>query len=139
MNEYPFPDYCGLLLEFVSDPSRQRFLAIGPQYHTFNPLMHRAIWRTDRPDVKIKNDGLGQYGAEPLYSALLFWQLCALKVVSCKCLSLNITRLTNLCFIKLFVCLFGIGHTVHNRLALIRRLIEPLPIFFSEANLQPCL
>jgi len=29
--------------------------------------------------VKIKNHGLGQYGAEPHYSTLPFWQLCALK------------------------------------------------------------
>jgi len=28
----------------------------------------RAIWRSDRPGVKIKNHGLGQYGAEPHYS-----------------------------------------------------------------------
>ena len=33
----------------------------------------------DRPDVKIKNGGLGQYGAAPHYSTLPFWQLCALK------------------------------------------------------------
>jgi len=33
----------------------------------------------DRPDVKTKNHGLGQYGAEPHYSTLPFWQLCALK------------------------------------------------------------
>jgi len=33
----------------------------------------------DRPDVKIKSHGLGQYGAEPHYSTLPFWQLCALK------------------------------------------------------------
>jgi len=26
----------------------------------------------DRPDVKIKNHGLGQYGAEPHYSTLPF-------------------------------------------------------------------
>ena len=26
-----------------------------------------------------KNHGLGQYGAEPHYSTLPFWQLCALK------------------------------------------------------------
>jgi len=38
-----------------------------------NPLM------PDRPDVKFKNDGLGQYGAEPHYSTFPFWQLCALK------------------------------------------------------------
>jgi len=30
-------------------------------------------------DVKIKNHRLGQYGAEPNYSTLPFWQLCALK------------------------------------------------------------
>jgi len=35
--------------------------------------------RIDRPDVKIKNHGLGQYGAEPHYSTSPFWQLCALK------------------------------------------------------------
>jgi len=29
-------------------------------------------------DDKIKNHGLGQYGAEPNYSTLPFWQLCAL-------------------------------------------------------------
>ena len=29
--------------------------------------------------VKIKNHGLGQYGAEPHYSTLPFWQLYALK------------------------------------------------------------
>jgi len=28
---------------------------------------------------KLKNHGLGQYGAEPHYSTLPFWQLCALK------------------------------------------------------------
>jgi len=39
----------------------------------------RAIWRSDRPDVKIKNHGLGQYGAEPHYSTSPFWQLCAIK------------------------------------------------------------
>jgi len=39
----------------------------------------RAIWRSDRPDVKIQNHRLGQYGAEPHYSTLPFWQLCALK------------------------------------------------------------
>jgi len=33
----------------------------------------------DRSDVKIKEHGLGQYGAEPHYSTLPFWQLCALK------------------------------------------------------------
>ena len=33
----------------------------------------------DRLDVKIKNHGLGQYGAEPHYSTLPFWQLSALK------------------------------------------------------------
>jgi len=33
----------------------------------------------DRPDVKIKNHGLGQYAAEPHYSTLPFWQLRALK------------------------------------------------------------
>jgi len=33
----------------------------------------------ERPDVKIENHGLGQYGAEPPYSMLPFWQLCALK------------------------------------------------------------
>jgi len=33
-----------------------------------------------RSDVKIKNYGLGEYGAEPHYSETLpFWQLCALK------------------------------------------------------------
>jgi len=31
------------------------------------------------PDVKIKNHGLGQYGAERHYSTLPFWQLCTLK------------------------------------------------------------
>jgi len=31
------------------------------------------------PDVKIENRGSGQYGAEPHYSTLPFWQLCALK------------------------------------------------------------
>jgi len=36
-------------------------------------------WATDRPHVKIKNHGLGQYGAKPHYSTLPFWQLCALK------------------------------------------------------------
>jgi len=41
-----------------------------------NPLMQRA---PDHPGVKIKNHGLGQYGAEPNYSTLPFWQLCALK------------------------------------------------------------
>jgi len=30
-------------------------------------------------DVKIKNHGLGQYGAKLHYSTLLFWQLCAFK------------------------------------------------------------
>jgi len=46
-----------------------------------NPLMHKAAkaWAPDRPYVKIKNHGLGQYGAEPHYSTLPFWQLCALK------------------------------------------------------------
>ena len=33
----------------------------------------------DCSDVKIKNHGLGQYGAEPHYSTLPFWQLSALK------------------------------------------------------------
>jgi len=33
----------------------------------------------DCRDVKIKNPGSGQYGAEPYYSTLPFWQLCALK------------------------------------------------------------
>jgi len=37
------------------------------------------VWVPDWPDVKIKNHGLGQYGAEPHYSTLPFWQLCALK------------------------------------------------------------
>jgi len=33
-----------------------------------------------RPIVRsAKNHGLGQYGAEPHYSTLPFWQLCALK------------------------------------------------------------
>jgi len=36
-------------------------------------------WAPDHPHVKIKNHGLGQYGAEPHYSTLPFWQLCALK------------------------------------------------------------
>jgi len=36
-------------------------------------------WAPDRPDVKIKNHGLGKYGAEPHYSTILVWQLCALK------------------------------------------------------------
>ena len=30
-------------------------------------------WAPDRSDVKIKNYGLGQYGAEPPYSTLPFW------------------------------------------------------------------
>jgi len=40
-----------------------------------------AIRAPDRPDVKItlKTPGLGQHGAELHYSALPFWQLCALK------------------------------------------------------------
>jgi len=61
-----------------------------PQYHLLNvdicsfsndpatslsPLMHTVA--PDRPAVKIKNQGLGQYGAEP--HTLPFWQLCALK------------------------------------------------------------
>jgi len=29
--------------------------------------------------VFLEHHGLGQYGAEPHYSALPFWQLCALK------------------------------------------------------------
>jgi len=42
--------------------------------------MHKvAKIAPDRPDVKIKNHGLGQYGAEPHYSTLPFWQLCALN------------------------------------------------------------
>jgi len=31
----------------------------------------------DLPDVKIENHGLGRYGAEPHYSTLPFWKLCA--------------------------------------------------------------
>ena len=38
-----------------------------------------SAWAPDRPDVKIKNHGLGQYDAEPHYSTLPFWRLCALK------------------------------------------------------------
>jgi len=44
-----------------------------------NPLMHKVAWVPDRHDIKIKNHVLGQYGAEPHYSTLPFWQLCALK------------------------------------------------------------
>jgi len=36
-------------------------------------------WAPDRPDVKIKDHGLGQFGAEPHYSTLPYWQLCAVK------------------------------------------------------------
>jgi len=44
------------------------------QVRRVNPLT------PDRPsDVNIKNHGLCQYGAEPHYSTLPFWQLCALK------------------------------------------------------------
>jgi len=39
----------------------------------------QVAWALDRADVKIKNHGLGQYGAELHYSTLPFWQLCALK------------------------------------------------------------
>jgi len=37
------------------------------------------IWVNYSPDVNIENHGLGQYGAEPDYSTLPFWQLGALK------------------------------------------------------------
>ena len=32
-----------------------------------------VAWAPDRPDVKIKNHGLGQYGAEPLIARLSTW------------------------------------------------------------------
>ena len=36
-------------------------------------------WAPDRTGVQFKDHGLRQYGAEPHYSTLPFWQLCALK------------------------------------------------------------
>ena len=49
--------------------------------HLHSTRTRDSTWafRTDRPDVKIKNHGSGHYGTEPHYSTLPFWQLCALK------------------------------------------------------------
>jgi len=54
---------------WVASQSTIRF-AVAATNHSTAP---------DRPDVKIKNHGLVQYGAEHRYSTLPFWQLCALK------------------------------------------------------------
>jgi len=51
-----------------------------PSYHYSAPTVYQDSTEGRIQDVKIKNHGLGQYGAEPHYSTLLFLKLCTLKV-----------------------------------------------------------
>ena len=45
-------------------------------------LQSGGIISGDRPDVKIKNHGLGQYGAEPIYVTILA-TLCIKSLNNC--------------------------------------------------------
>jgi len=56
---------------------------VSVEYHTAQSVAHVYTCLTPDRQIaltsKLKNHGLGQYGAEPHYSTLPFWQLCALK------------------------------------------------------------
>jgi len=59
------------------------FLLLHPDEHAWRYNSSDSTGVPDRPDVKIKNHGLGQHGAQPHYSTLPFWQLCALTGLKC--------------------------------------------------------
>ena len=67
-------------LSFTADSGiLHKIFSINEYKDLFNINNVELAWASDHPDVKIKNHGLGQYGAEPHYSTLQFWQLCAFK------------------------------------------------------------